>query len=262
MKIIYESVVGSKMHGLDTPNSDTDTRYIYISSLQDMISPFKDKEKVAVQRSELTGDTESFELAKFAKMLSSGNPTCYEVIKSPIYKQMEWSEQLRASIPLFYCSLDILNAHIGYAEAQLKRYLRPYIKLEDPFNFGKSVRWSVLEEERKTTKANFLRRLPKAVVAAHRVLAQGLQLLYHHDFEPVIRDFSSNLATELMQIKSMSIEDINFDWVAEHNDRIENKISSLNCFFDMLPESERLLQPDIPAIEELLLKIYTQKEEQ
>jgi len=77
MEIIYTATVGSKMHGLSTPQSDEDTRYIYKLSFREVISPF------ATDRTKTTSngeDTESWELRNFVKHLTSGNPTMYEVI--------------------------------------------------------------------------------------------------------------------------------------------------------------------------------------
>lgn len=262
MKVVFESIVGSLMHGLQVPGSDTDTRFIYLSSLRDMLSPFKNKEKVAVQRNEVTGDTESFEFAKFTKMLSSGNPTCYEVIKSPLFKETPWSNQIKESFPLYHNSLGVLNAHCGYAEAQLNRYLRQYVGIEErPCELDRINDWANLEADSKTTKANFLRRIPKAVVAAHRVLAQGTQLLLTHDFEAVISKYSQRLHNDLMAIKSMSTADIDLKWVSYHLNEIEMKMKSLNNLFDSLSETERNLKPNILAIEEMLLDIYKNQEE-
>jgi len=121
MEIIYTATVGSKMHGLSTPQSDEDTRYIYKLSFREVISPF------ATDRTKTTSngeDTESWELRNFVKHLTSGNPTMYEVIKSPLYIEDKNSYLLRQIPNYAFDGRKILFAHIGYAEAQLKRYLR------------------------------------------------------------------------------------------------------------------------------------------
>ena len=261
MRIIYETVVGSKMHGLDTPSSDTDTRFIYIRSLRNIISPFKNKDTLLVERNDLVGDVESWELTKFVLMLTSGNPTCYEVIKSPLFNsELMWSTKIRNSFPLYHCSCAILNAHIGYADAQFKRYINKYIQIEGrTCETDKINDWASLELNHKATKQNFLRRLPKAIVAAHRVAAQGIQLLVNHDFAPVIKNFSPTLAAELMDIKLMKVEDINLSWVTKQADKIEDKIQHLNTVYNLLSDSEKKLQPNISAIEDMLMEIYTEE---
>jgi len=116
MEIIYTATVGSKMHGLSTPQSDEDTRYIYKLSFREVISPF------ATDRTKTTSngeDTESWELRNFVKHLTSGNPTMYEVIKSPLYIEDKNSYLLRQIPNYAFDGRKILFAHIGYAEAQL-----------------------------------------------------------------------------------------------------------------------------------------------
>ena len=81
-KICYSCVVGSKMHGLQTPTSDEDVRHITMHSILEVLSPFKNEEiKV---RDGNGADIESWELCHFVKHLTQGNPTCFEVIKSPL----------------------------------------------------------------------------------------------------------------------------------------------------------------------------------
>lgn len=41
MKQLTKVLVGSRLHGLDTPTSDYDYRGIHIQNLQDVLSPFK-----------------------------------------------------------------------------------------------------------------------------------------------------------------------------------------------------------------------------
>ena len=232
-EIIYTATVGSKMHGLSTPQSDEDIRFIYRLSLKELVSPFNNSNtKTASANGE---DTESWELRNFVKHLTSGNPTMYEVIKSPIYEKNNFSEMLRM-IPYYaFDGRKILLAHIGYAEAQLKRYLR---NAQQPF------------------EDNTLRRIPKSIVAAYRVLAQADQLLNTGTFEPVVKDYSQSLHDKLMTIKLMPIEDITLDFIQEHEQGIEKGINNLRIMFEDLPSSIKDKKPDIDALEFLLMELH------
>jgi predicted nucleotidyltransferase len=232
-KIIYTATVGSKMHGLSTPQSDEDIRFIYRLSLKELVSPFNNSN--AKTTSANGEDTESWELRNFVKHLTSGNPTMYEVIKSPIYEKNNVSELLRM-IPYYaFDGRKILLAHIGYAEAQLKRYLR---NAQQPF------------------EDNTLRRIPKSIVAAYRVLAQADQLLNTGTFEPAIKNYSQSLHDKLMTIKLMPIEDITLDFIQEHEQGIEKGIHNLKIMFEDLPSSIKDKKPDIDALEFLLMELH------
>jgi hypothetical protein len=271
---IYKTIVGSMMHGLNTADSDEDIRYITMQPIRDIISPFK-HETIKVQDSN-GEDVESWELRHFVKHLTQGNPTVFEVIKSPLYdKSMPFAESIRSLMPLAFDARKILMAHAGYAEAQLKRYLRKAmysfkqsaIELHYEFDdhrtllnttryenvnesgFGQNVKCGVWEE-------NHIYRIPKSVVAGYRVLAQGRQLLETGDFQPVIKDYSPKLHDDLMSIKTMDANTITWGFVQEHLNGIESGIKELHSYFDSLPEPKKNTKPNIDAIEDALCEIY------
>jgi hypothetical protein len=266
---IYKTIVGSMMHGLNTADSDEDIRYITMQPIRDIISPFK-HETIKVQDSN-GEDVESWELRHFVKHLTQGNPTVFEVIKSPLYdKSIPFAESIRSLMPLAFDARKILMAHAGYAEAQLKRYLRKADHdlsndydnhtVDDTFLLGtpkyeknkdgsKFIEDGIWEE-------NHLRRIPKAIVAGYRVLAQGRQLLEAGDFQPVIKDYSPELHDKLMSIKLMDFNTINYSFITEHLNGIEAGIQELYSYFDSLPENKKNIKPNIAAIEDALCEIY------
>jgi len=80
MKILTKVVVGSRLHGLDTPTSDWDYRGIHVSELKDVVSPFKTlKNTTWIEGDE---DNTSYELAEFCKLATKGNATILEVFFS------------------------------------------------------------------------------------------------------------------------------------------------------------------------------------
>jgi predicted nucleotidyltransferase len=233
MELVYTATVGSKMHGLTTPNSDEDIRFIYRLSQRELVSPFKSSETKVSNAND--ADVESWELRNFVKHLTSGNPTMYEVIKTPIYIKNDFSELFRTIPSYAFDGRKILFAHIGYAEAQLKRYLR---------NFSESM------------EVNQLKRIPKSIVAAYRVLAQAEQLLTTGDFEPVISDYSQSLHDKLMDIKLITSDKITTDFIKEHEQCIEKGIQDLKFLFESLPSSIKEKSPDIKSLEDILLVLH------
>jgi predicted nucleotidyltransferase len=157
---VAQVVVGSQLHGLATPESDTDYAVVKRSSLRDMLSPFR-KEKAPRSISE-GGDVVTFELAHFIKLATSGNPTVLEVLWSnKIVTGSDIWSWLYASRRMLLAAPAIYHAHKGYAHSQVDRASR------------------CPSDERRVRKA----------WAAHlRVLDQGIQLLDTGDFSPQVRE--------------------------------------------------------------------------
>jgi len=272
-EIIYKTVVGSRSHGLHVEGiSDFDYRYIFKPSLKSILSPFKNQERKIENKND--EDVESWSIASFCEHLCKGNPTMYEVIKSPLYdKNLEHSEQIRKMMPLSLDSRKILMAHAGYIEAQLKRYLRKashdfkdyqYKMYYDPnmpllgipkYEMKQYTGYSQLEID-GVWELNHLRRVPKSCCAGYRIFSQCMQLLETGDFCPVISDYSPELHDELMEIKLMDPSTITCGFIQTHLDELEQKIKDLHKFFDSLPESKRNMKPNISKIEDILCEIY------
>lgn len=236
------------MHGLTTPDSDQDIRYITRMPLRDIISPFKnDDVKVANAEGQ---DVESWELRHFVKHLCQGNPTMYEVIKTPYFwSESDWdASEIRSIMPLAFDATKIVFAHIGYAEAQLSRYLR---KAKNMFSFNPELKYvhDIWEE-------NQYRRIPKSIVAAYRVLAQGEQLLLTGDFQPKIKDYSPELHDKLMAIKTMDHNDMTSDFINHHLDEIEKNIQGLKQTYTNLNPEIKDKKPDIEKIVDILSGFY------
>ena len=266
MEVIYTTLVGSKMHGLSTPTSDEDVRHITMHPIRHILSPFRNEE---IKVKDSSGDdVESWELCHFVKHLSQGNPTTYEVIKSPLYDNiLRHSEDIRSLMPFCFDGRKVLMAHIGYAEAQLKRYLR---KADHDFSKFRNVgdddsnllgipKWESKSDtmvQEGIWEENNLRRIPKSIVAGYRVLAQGKQLLETGDFCPVVKDYSPKLHDKLMGIKLMDANTITWGFVKEHLKGIEDGIQEIKDFYDTLPIEIQTQKPNIDAIEDVLCKVY------
>lgn len=182
-----KKVVGSRLHGLETPTSDWDIREVRVSSLRTMLSPFGASDPHSEKNE--AGDVEVFELKKFCKLLTSGNPTVWEILYSNVYPEsyLGWvtnpfEHDLWNMRHAFMDTQHILAAHIGYADSQLKRY------------FDRPAR-----DATRLTEPTWMKRVPKAHVAALRVLDQAKQLLLTGDFNPRVQE---PLRSRLFDIKT------------------------------------------------------------
>lgn len=118
-KEILKGIVGSKAYGLDTPESDTDYRGVYIYdtiSLCDL-SPTKDNIRI--------GEDVTYELDKFCRLSLRCNPNIMEVLWLDDYTVKEpEGEQLIEIRKTFLSTNHIRNAYGGYALSQVKRLER------------------------------------------------------------------------------------------------------------------------------------------
>lgn len=239
MKIIYETVVGSRSQGLDTPESDFDRRFITLHTLRDVVSPFKNEE-VKVENAE--GDTESWELRAAAKHLCSGNPTMYEVVRSDLFTPSDFAIRLRDMFPKFRDDRKILMAGCGYVDAQIKlidKAIYKAIETSDPL--------PLIENKR----------VPKCIVAGYRILLQTRQMLETGDFLPRIKDYDIGWHDYLMAIKSMNRNEITEKFLTGHKEEIEGQTKALKQWYDETITEPKV--PDINAIEEFLLDTYVRQ---
>ena len=114
--ILLETVSGSRAYGLDTPESDTDMRGVFILP-QDLYFGFSTIEQVSSERN----DHVYFELGKYLKLLTKNNPSSIELLFAPkdtIVYQHPLMEQIK---PEFILSRLCRDSFAGYALSQVKR---------------------------------------------------------------------------------------------------------------------------------------------
>jgi predicted nucleotidyltransferase len=164
MHVLLKSIVGSKLHRLDTPDSDTDMKGVYVAPLKSLTDPFSNDERVYDASDK---DETLYEFRHFARLATKGNPTVLEVL----WSDMNWvpreswdaAQELLANRQRFLDGPTIRAAHLGYAKSQQQKLTRDGYS-ENP------------------------RRAAKATVAWIRVLQQGIDLLATGSFYPNLRD--------------------------------------------------------------------------
>jgi predicted nucleotidyltransferase len=115
--IIYRCVVGSRAYGLDTEESDTDRRGVYLAPADLQWSLFGAPE----QFEDNARQSCYWELQKFIVMALRANPNILECLYSPIVeKTTELGAELLAIRPAFLSRM-IFQTFNGYALSQFKK---------------------------------------------------------------------------------------------------------------------------------------------
>lgn len=128
MKIILKALVGSRLWGLERPDSDYDYRGVIITPLRDKLYQSAGNR----HRKTVTTDTTYYEFDHFIKLLQGGNPTVLETILS---ESGEFN-----NVPVFnpYKVIDF-DRMVGSAKGFAKSQLKQLSKHTDPQRRGKAI---------------------------------------------------------------------------------------------------------------------------
>lgn len=118
--IILEGITGSTAYGLDTENSDTDIKGVYLLPTKEVLSIKFDPQKTT--RDHVDPDWVYHEVGKFMKLVMSGNPTVTELLYLDNYTLLTDVGQLLVdNRDAFLSTKAITDAYRGYAFSQAKR---------------------------------------------------------------------------------------------------------------------------------------------
>ena len=121
MKTILTTVVGSQAHGTTGPNSDTDTRSIYVLPTSEIVGIGKYNKFIENKET----DDNSWEIAQFLYLGLRANPSVLEVLITEPILTSSLGEELRELFPAFLCRRHVYNAFKGFAEGQRKKIVSP-----------------------------------------------------------------------------------------------------------------------------------------
>lgn len=115
-KIIMECVAGSKLYGLNTPESDTDIRGIFIQDENNLI-------ELPQEVSDEKSDIKFYSLKKFMKLAADCNPNIIELLFIPKDKLIQTSPQydLLCENAHLFMSKKARHTFTGYAYSQIQR---------------------------------------------------------------------------------------------------------------------------------------------
>lgn len=117
MKILFKGIVGSQSYGLATETSDTDIKFVYQQSNEDILS------NKYIPQKDITKDEVGYEVRRFLELLSTGNPNVLELLYLPEHCILESSpefEMIKENRDIFL-SKKCYSTYSGYALGQLKK---------------------------------------------------------------------------------------------------------------------------------------------
>ena len=224
MKIITKVLVGSRLHGLNKPDSDYDWRGVHMHDLKDVLSPFKTlKNTTWIEGDE---DNTSYELADFCKMATVGNATILEVFFSNQVKETTWiAEEMRNNWEKFIDTDKFVMASRGYAANQ-------YNKMQLFEDVG-------VRDNRRTAKF---------AIAYIRVLWQCAEFLKTGEFpcqidEPKLKEF-------LLEIK-YDFNNSHIPYLTQLFMEMQGRVTEAQM------KPHKTFKPDIPWIEDFIHEAYT-----
>jgi predicted nucleotidyltransferase len=117
MKTILEGIVGSVAYGLNTADSDIDTRGAFVVPTQDLLRLRKPKDTYVTT----TPDTTLYEVEKFLRLAAQNNPNVLELLYLESYEILSEEGKAIVAIRDSFLSQKIRNTYGGYAISQVKR---------------------------------------------------------------------------------------------------------------------------------------------
>lgn len=120
---IFKCLVGSRAHGLDTPESDNDFRGVFIVPTREIVGLGTSIKTTNWIEGKV--DDTSWEIGHFLKLATKCNPTILETFISPLtYVNEEYKEtvdEMRDLFPAIWNSQYVHDAFVGYAHNQRKK---------------------------------------------------------------------------------------------------------------------------------------------
>jgi predicted nucleotidyltransferase len=114
--LIFETITGSKAYGLDTAESDTDIRGVYVVP-KAMYYSLEYPEQV----SNATNDVVYYELRRFLELLSKNNPNIMEMLCVPEHCVLQKHEVMNQIKPEVFLSKLCEKTFANYAFTQIKK---------------------------------------------------------------------------------------------------------------------------------------------
>ena len=228
MKQLAKVVVGSRLHGLERPDSDWDYRGIHVTPLKYILSPF-----VTVKNTfwiEGDEDNTSYELADFCKQAVHGNATILEVFFSDkIIETSPIHTEMRENWRKFMDTRKFIAASRGYAHNQWNKF----------YNFEDI---GIRGQERTA----------KFAVAFIRVMWQCEQFLLTGEFKCNLEE--CDYYPLLKKIKPLTVAEIQ-----EHIPEIVAAMGDMNNRISVAEANSPYIdmKPDIHYIEDLIYRAYT-----
>lgn len=117
--IILEGITGSRAYGLDTKDSDTDVKGIYVAPTQDVLSIGYDKKHAT--KDNVDPDWVFHEIEKFMQLAMGGNPTVLELLFLDGYLKLTKEGKMLVDNRRHFLSNIVFHSYGGYALSQARK---------------------------------------------------------------------------------------------------------------------------------------------
>lgn len=227
MQVIHKCIVGSRLHGTATEDSDWDFRGIHISPLSEYISPFRKVKNTSWIEGDI--DNTSYELAPFCKDLTKGNATLLEVLFSgKIIQSSDISLEMISNWKKFFDTDNFIKASTGYCSNQYRKFAL----YEDEGQLGQ-------------------RRTAKFIIAFIRVMWQCEQMLLTGVFHPTLAECDK--LDYIKSIKGLTRDEISVPEAFIHIEDMNRRVIEAQT---KIHPSIKENKPDIDYIEDFVLRAY------
>lgn len=218
--IILEGITGSRAYGLDTADSDTDIKGIFVAQTADLLSLYNVKETYDTKdgaKDENGNDFCYHEVGKFIKLAMGGNPTILELLFLDGYLELSKFGKMLVDNRHLFLSNTVRKSYYGYAYSQMHRL----VTRDGEFGNGKNNRYE------------------KHARHCYRLLYQGKELL---ETGKITVRVPPEVREELFAVGKLSPNEL-VDKFTEEKEKFDTMES-------VLPD-----QPDKEAINKILLRI-------
>lgn len=117
MNIILEGITGSKAYGLNTADSDTDLKGIYVAPTREVLSLFPPAETIDRAKPDIT----YHEVQKFIRLALKCNPTILEMLFLEGYTKLEKHGRMLIDNRHLFLSNIIYKSYGGYSISQARK---------------------------------------------------------------------------------------------------------------------------------------------
>lgn len=119
MNIILKAVTGSRAYGLDTPESDTDIKGIFVAPTDEILGLFWSDNKATIDRN--NPDECYHEVGKFMRLAMKANPTVLEQLYLVGYLELTKHGKMLVDNRHHFLSQTIYHSYGGYAISQARK---------------------------------------------------------------------------------------------------------------------------------------------
>lgn len=178
VKVLYAVESGSRAWGFESKNSDYDSRFIYVHSLDWYLSI--EQKRDVIENLQAPLDLSGWDIKKALNLFKNSNPPLYEWLRSPIIYLEEgvFVQQLRDLANQFYLPSAGLNHYLNMAKGNFKKYLsKEKVRIKKYFYVLRPILACIWIENRKDAPPMEFEKLLNSVKLDEKLEAEIQKLL-------------------------------------------------------------------------------------